>query len=180
MLCILTKAFGFIITGQFLFSFCGLLTHCKLNNISTVLWVFLYPRTFLWCICRCKKVPATHGSCAMKLKKTHHEQTTNPALRAARRYISLGWTTVPNPLQRGHPAALYKGNNSEIKHFKVSNELKGPCIDTQEKQQTLFDIRLSGVASPQSEQPDLSLFTLLWIFFQQRTQTAFGATRPDC
>lgn len=120
------------------------------------------------------------GSCAMKLKKTHHEQTTNPALRAARRYISLGWTTVPNPLQRGHPAALYKGNNSEIKHFKVSNELKGPCIDTHEKQQTLFDIRLSGVASPQSEQPDLSLFTLLWIFFQQRTQTAFGATRPDC
>lgn len=34
-------------------------------------------------------------------------RSPNPALRAARRYISLGWSTVQISLQRGHPTVLY-------------------------------------------------------------------------
>lgn len=53
-----------------------------------------------------------HSVSAMKLERwltmSRQRSSSNPPLRALRRYISLGWTSDQIPLQRGQPAVLYK------------------------------------------------------------------------
>lgn len=110
------------------------------HNVNNESSVTSHDDLAVWCINRWKSVPARciHCfKCRETWEMTHHEWTAgrspNPALRAASRYISLGWTTVPIPLQRGHPAVLYKGNHSDRKNFN-SRRLREPCIDTEQKQ----------------------------------------------
>lgn len=110
-------------------------------------------RSLIRCCSRYKGLSLTKWS-AMKLERwlTMSRQRSGLQIHLWGQWgatFLLGWATVQIPLQRGQPTVLYKGNHSKIKKKALtqSEQLRQPCIDTQQKRQTQFDIRLSGVVS---------------------------------
>lgn len=130
-------------------------------------------RSLMWCCSRYKGLGFTRWS-AMKLERwlTMSRQRSGLQIHLWGQWgttFLLGWATVQIPLQRGQPTVLYKGNHSKIKKKKAltqGEQLRQPCIDTQQKRQTQFDIRLSGVVSRNPATVDL--FPIEW------TQTGAG------